>query len=204
MTFSIIVPNAAQSPGLFPAQNNTNFSRLKTIIAADHIFNDTAAANDGTHLQVTLTNRVDPTTVPAGTNSMVYGKTATDLVNELWFYDNVTARQLNWRELSGTVTLNNSSFTTIAAVPANCFGYIFMFIDKVAQPGVWSSDASLVWGFATVEKFEKSVNLNYLVNFAEGTDASGLNLLGKTNVNTTNGVNLNATWTYKLYYRSKI
>jgi hypothetical protein len=201
MTFSVIVPNASQSPGLFPAQNNTNFLRLQTIQAADHVFNDTAAANDGTHLQVTLTNRVDPTTVPAGTNSILYGKTATDAVNELWFYDNVAAKQLNWRELDGTVTLNGSSFTTIATVPANCFGYIFMFIDKNAQPGVWVSDSSLVWGFATVEKFEPSTNLNYIVNFAKGSEASGLNLMGKTNVNTANDINLNATWTYKLYYR---
>lgn len=49
MTFNPLVPLNGDSPGIFPAQNQTNMTRLKTMIAADHQFNNSAAANDGYH-----------------------------------------------------------------------------------------------------------------------------------------------------------
>jgi hypothetical protein len=74
MTFSITVPNASQSPGLFPAQNNTNFQRLKDIINNDHNFTDTTAANQGVHRQVTLIDRSAPVGLPSGTNGILYSE----------------------------------------------------------------------------------------------------------------------------------
>lgn len=50
MTYDQGVPNAAQAPSLFPAQANANFTRMKTLIGADHKFNDTVAADDGYHV----------------------------------------------------------------------------------------------------------------------------------------------------------
>jgi hypothetical protein len=49
MTYSTNVPNASQSPASFPTQNQTNFTRLKALVGADHQFNDTLAGNDGYH-----------------------------------------------------------------------------------------------------------------------------------------------------------
>jgi hypothetical protein len=72
MTFSINYPNAAESPGLFPAQGNTNFSRLKTIIEADHQFNDTVAGDDGFHNHVSYINRPIVPSIPAGANAIGY------------------------------------------------------------------------------------------------------------------------------------
>jgi len=75
MTFNANVPNAGQSPGLFPPQNNTNFGRLKTIIETDHVFNDTAADTDGVHKQMTMVARDSPTTppgLPTGINGILY------------------------------------------------------------------------------------------------------------------------------------
>lgn len=74
MSFDITVPNAGQSPGLFPSQNNTNFSRLKDLISGDHVFNDSVQADDGVHNQVTLVARATPTALPSGTNGILYGK----------------------------------------------------------------------------------------------------------------------------------
>ncbi len=77
MTFSITVPNAGQSPGFFPAQNNTNFSRLKDIINNEHNFLDTAStapeiAAQGIHKQVTLINKsATVAALPAG-NGILY------------------------------------------------------------------------------------------------------------------------------------
>lgn len=75
MTFDPNVPNAAQSPGLFPAQMNTDLARLKTIIQGDHVFNDTAGPTDGVHNQMTMVARAMPATppgLPAGTSGIMY------------------------------------------------------------------------------------------------------------------------------------
>lgn len=49
MAYDVNVPVATQSPTVFPAQSVENFTRLKTLITADHQFNDATAANDGYH-----------------------------------------------------------------------------------------------------------------------------------------------------------
>lgn len=49
MTYSTGVPDANASPGAFPAQGQTNFTRLKTIISANHAFNDGSSSDDGYH-----------------------------------------------------------------------------------------------------------------------------------------------------------
>jgi hypothetical protein len=91
MTFSTNVPNAGQSPGVFPAQNNTNFTRLQTIVVADHVFNNTAAANDGFHNQVTLVNRADP----VGANPIIYSKLVSGLPVP-YFWNGLSGRPLEY------------------------------------------------------------------------------------------------------------
>ena len=92
MTFDVTVPNAGQSPGMFPVQNATNFARLQTIIAADHVFNDTAQATDGIHKEVTLLNQVDPVALPAG-NGILYTKIVSG-VSQLFWWNGVTYQQI--------------------------------------------------------------------------------------------------------------
>lgn len=111
MTFSTNVPNAGQSPGVFPAQNNTNFTRLQTIITADHVFNDTAAANDGYHEQVTLVNRTDP----AGANPIFYSKLVS-ATSTPYFWDGAFARPLaygGFPQILASVNFNG----TVTGVP---------------------------------------------------------------------------------------
>lgn len=55
MTFNPAVPLNSASPGLFPAQNQTNMTRLQTLISADHQFNLSAAGNDGYHNLIHMT-----------------------------------------------------------------------------------------------------------------------------------------------------
>lgn len=92
MSFDPNIPNAGQSPGLFPAQSNTNYARLKTIINTEHVFNDTAAASDGIHRQMTTVNRADPVTVGAG-NAVLYTK-STSGASQLFFYNGVNVQQI--------------------------------------------------------------------------------------------------------------
>lgn len=91
MTFNAGIPNASQSPGLFPAQNQTNMTRLKAIIGADHQFNDTTVPDtDGVHKQVTYINRATPGTLPANTNSILYAKEDANGASQLYFYNGAT------------------------------------------------------------------------------------------------------------------
>jgi hypothetical protein len=90
MTFSIIVPNANQSPGLFPAQNNTNFQRLKDIINNEHLFSDASIPNQGFHKQVTLINKsAAPVGLPTGGNGIVFSINDADGQSQLHWYNGI-------------------------------------------------------------------------------------------------------------------
>ncbi len=88
MTYNVNTPNAAQSPGLFPPQNNANFTRLKTIIGTDHLFNDAGPTADGFHKQATLIARAKPSgSLPTGTNGILYAFVDAFSRNQLGFYN---------------------------------------------------------------------------------------------------------------------
>lgn len=57
MTFNAAVPLNSDSPSIFPGQNQTNMARLQTLLGADHQFNLSAAADDGYHNLIHLTQQ---------------------------------------------------------------------------------------------------------------------------------------------------
>ncbi len=57
MTYNALIPLNSDSPAVFPAQSQANFTRLQTLLGADHQFNLTAAADDGYHNVVHLTQQ---------------------------------------------------------------------------------------------------------------------------------------------------
>lgn len=88
MSFSTNVPNANQSPNLFPTQNQTNMGRLKTIIRQDHVFNDTTdATTDGIHKKVSLQTRSGIATKPSGAASVLYARNDGSSIPQLRFYN---------------------------------------------------------------------------------------------------------------------
>lgn len=130
MTFNPNVPNASQSPGLFPPQNNTNMARLKALFNNDHVFNDTAYAGpnlpgtDGCHRQVTMiTVPTVPVVLPNGTNSILYTNLDSLSRAQLYFFNGLTTVQLTppdelWPiSVTGTITVPKTSSATIYADP---------------------------------------------------------------------------------------
>lgn len=96
MTYNPNRPNASESPGVFPAQANTNFTRLKTIINADHVFNDKAPmspSNDGFHRQVHLFARAIPVILD-GASAILYACIDSLGRTQLKFYNGVADIQL--------------------------------------------------------------------------------------------------------------
>lgn len=81
MSYNTNVPDTSQSPANFPGQAATNWSRLKTLINADHQFNDSAAANDGYHKVVHWVNQSgafgDNTPAPIAGVGQSYTKSVT-------------------------------------------------------------------------------------------------------------------------------
>jgi len=103
MTFSIIVPNANQSPGLFPTQNNTNFQRIKDIVNNDHNWTNSSSASQGIHKQCTFINRTTPVGLPAG-NGVLYSQA-----------DTTGASQLRWYNGASDVQVTNSGEVLVAS-----------------------------------------------------------------------------------------
>lgn len=130
MTFNANIPNAGQSPELFPNQSHANFTRLKTLINADHVFNDSAQANDGSHRQVTLTNLLaNPSSLPATTNAIVFSKNdTTSGVTQLYFYNGTTTQQISGYDyilpmrVVGSALVNAGMTTDVLNVAYNFSG----------------------------------------------------------------------------------
>ena len=134
MTYNPTVPNAAQSPGLFPPQNSNNFTRLKTMINADHVFNDTAQTTDGLHKQVTYIAKsagFSPV-IPTGANAMLYAMLDISGQAQLNFFNGVVNFQLTPfqpapSKITGSVVLaGNTTSGTVYTVPDNSYGTIFV------------------------------------------------------------------------------
>ena len=93
MTFNPSVPLNSDSPSIFPAQNQTNMSRLQTIIGADHQLNLTAAANDGYHNIVHLTQQA-PAGVLAATGRF-FAKSSASRIHAFYMDDTGAEYQMS-------------------------------------------------------------------------------------------------------------
>lgn len=85
MTFNPAVPLNSDSPSLFPAQNQTNMGRLQTLLGADHQFNLSAAADDGYHNVIHLTQQA-PSGALAATGRM-YSKSSASRIHAFYMDD---------------------------------------------------------------------------------------------------------------------
>ena len=85
MTWSASIPNAGESPALFPAQAQTNWARLNAIITADHLFSTTSSSDQGYHKIVHWVNQGgdlgDNSPAPSTGVGQLYTKTVTTTGN---------------------------------------------------------------------------------------------------------------------------
>lgn len=85
MTFNAAIPLNGDSPGIFPSQCQTNMARLQTLLGADHQFNLSAAADDGYHNLVHLTQQA-PSGALAATGR-VYAQAIAGKINLFYMND---------------------------------------------------------------------------------------------------------------------
>lgn len=110
MNFSASVPLNSDSPGIFPAQNQTNMARLQTIISADHQFNLAATANDGYHNLIHMTLQA-PSGALASTGRS-YVKNSAGRVHE-FYMDNTGAEY----QITPTMPIRAAVNFTVGAGP---------------------------------------------------------------------------------------
>lgn len=93
MTYNPTVPLNSDSPSIFPAQGQANFTRLQTLLGADHQFNLSAAADDGYHNLVHLTQQA-----PAGAlaaTGRLYAKSSGSRIHLFYMDDTGVQYQLS-------------------------------------------------------------------------------------------------------------
>lgn len=195
MSFNTVVPNAGQSPGIFPTQCNTNFSRLQALISGDHQFNNSVAQNDGKHKQVTYIDRVNPVApLPTGTNIISFSKQVFDTISDLYTFNGNAIDQQSWRSLEGTKVVVVPTDAVISAVPTNCYGYVFMIKTSVSPPAIstafFASNGTVMSIFANSPVNASSTVVVPVVAFS----SAGLNIVAT-------GVNGSGTYQYKIAYR---
>lgn len=175
MTFDPNVPNAGQSPGLFPAQMNTDLNRLKTLINAEHVFNDTAQADDGVHRQMTMVARTDPVALPAGTNGMLYTWLDSSNRPQLKYWNGTVFNQLTptdelWPvKVAGSASLANNATQTILNVAYNWAGTGWAIIQN---------GATLVFRFYNIIRMGGQTDIHEIDNLGNGISRPTLEFSG--------------------------
>ncbi len=141
MTFSAAVPLNSDSPAIFPAQNQTNMARLQTLLGADHQFNLSAAANDGYHNLIHMTQQAPSGALPA--TGRTYVKTTGGFI-QLFYMDDagreyqVTPGIIAAVNFNGTGALNTAqtlrSALNVTSVTKTALGiYKVVFTTPIAN-----------------------------------------------------------------------
>ena len=208
MTFNVIVPNAGQSPGVFPAQNNTNFDRLKDIINQEHNFLDTEPVppeSQGIHKQCTFINRTNPVTFPGG-NGVLYSQFDANNESQLRWYNGTVAagEQITGGSnllATGTITVATNSVATMYTIPnADGIGYIYMWVDgspTKMSVALWTSIAGgginvFLTGKLYAPPVSAGATLSYPIFYSVGLGSFDLKPF-------TSGAGFNDTYNYRVY-----
>lgn len=97
MTFNVSVPNASQSPSVFPPQASTNWTRIRDNFNVDHNFLNTFANNQGMHKQVNFLAKTSSSVpLPIDSNGILFGYADPNVIDPgtqlYWYNGNATYR----------------------------------------------------------------------------------------------------------------
>lgn len=188
MTFNNLIPQAADSPGIFPAQSQVNFTRLKTIIDADHQFNDTAATNDGYHNLIHMIPQA-PTGALAGIGRL-YPKISSGVVQLFYMDDSGTEYQITPQYITSPIRITGTGVLpavtpgptpgSLLIFPTPAYDYagvLNIYINSTSQTSCWSIMRS--GGSASASQMSAS-SINGIGVAYTGTNLFLLNLTGAT------------------------
>ncbi len=176
---------------------NTNTTR-------DHFWN-VGTNEDGRHRFIqspafTVGGMAADPVIGTGMDSVEYTKTILGTVqgffrNAQGIYQHIPAL------LTGTVVIPSANvYSNIVAVPANCYGEIFMYTtiqgELSAQLGFFRAGAALVEAWSTPETTQSNGDAAIALKFGNGSQASGLNIRARR------AQSSNINWNYIITYRA--
>lgn len=178
---------------------NTNTTR-------DHFWN-VGANEDGRHRFINSPKftvggvAADPV-IGTGMDGVLYlRQCSTSLTRIEGFYRNVEGIFQYIPAYDTGTHVVTGSYTNMIAVPANCWGEIYMWTDaagnRSGQSGFFKSNGATVDAWAYGERVQGSSTAGFPLNFGNGSDASGLNIRVRTE-----GASSGQTWNYRIMYRS--
>lgn len=144
MSYDPSIPVATTSPSVFPAQCQTNWGRLQTIVSADHQFNLGAAANDGYH---NLVHMQIPATLPSGALASLgrlYVNSASGQVNLFYMDDAGTSYQLtptyvlSTQRFVGTQNIAGNTAVSIFNVAYDYTGFAIVYINSTSTNATYN------------------------------------------------------------------
>lgn len=169
----------------------------------DHFWN-VGSNEDGRHRfinTVGFTVGGTPTDAVIGTgmDGVMYAKTILDRVE--WFWRNIDGiYQFIPSFLSGTHAVTGS-FTSMVAVPDECYGEIFMFRTvsgrRTGQAGFFKASAGVCESWSYGQRVQGDSTAAYPVRFGNGSDASALNIRVIADA-----ASAGDTWEYRVTYRA--
>lgn len=184
-----------------PGQQNTNY--IETTLQNDHFF-DEGTDEDGHHKKVSMEEYsetaigapTDPT-IPTGMDACLYLKDANGRIQGFFRNDNGIYQYIP-SFLSGTASITSTStYSTIVAVPANCYGHIYLYTDtdtEDGQFGFFKSGTTVVQAYSMATVFASSSTANINLKLGNGAQASDLNLRARR------GEGPSATYQYRVVY----
>jgi hypothetical protein len=168
---------------------------------------DVGSNEDGRHRFMnspafTVGGNPDDPVIGTGMDGVLYlRKVSVDAPEIQGFYRNAEGiYQYIPTKLSGSVAVSSTStFVTVVAVPKNVYGEIFMYTTAQGASstvtGFFRSNATKVEAWSILNKIEGS-GTAYALEFANGSNASGLNIRARR------GDGANATYNYIITYRT--
>lgn len=195
------VGNVSVRANKITGQENTTY--ILDTMRIDHYW-DESGTYDGRHRHVSMqTTNVD-VALPALVGGIMYYKkvSASNSRVEMFYRNFNKIYQVSPSFVEGNHTVT-SSFTNMLALPANSYGEIAMYTttDDGSTAGAFGHFSSIydagtklyAWAFSQATS---SSGTSVPIKFANGSDASGLNL----RVRTSDATN-NLTWNYRITYR---
>lgn len=189
-------PDGSKSVKGNEASGAQNTTYIETEMQDDHYWNEDSN-KDGHHKKVEMPKQALDITLSTSMDGGFYIKDTAEGRAEGFYRNSSGILQYTPSLKSGTVSITSTStYVTISAIPANVYGEIFIWNGRKIQHGTFISDGSVVEGFSSLLKIQGNTDSRpRLVELANGTDASGLNLRGRR----TSGPS--GTYTYRILYR---
>ena len=190
MVWNSVSPDGTQSVKANVPIQQQNTTYTEVTMNNDHFWK-IGVDEDGHHKAINMENYADtsvgaPVDAPiaTGMDGVMYLKTSSGTVQG--FYKNAAGiYQFIPAFLTGTVALT-SSFSNVVAVPDNTFGQIFIWRDgsRDMSSGSFTANTGAVQAISYLTLFDNNSTPQFAVQYANGTNASGLNIRAKTSAGT--------------------